>query len=158
MATDFENGTKKTIDLSVKAQQMTAEVLRTVIREFLKGNSEKKGRISYRQLQKQSISKLESIEISEKNTGDFLKTARKYDVDFALKKDKNSEPPTYHIFFSADKTDNIKRAFTEYARGKNKENGKGEFTREQLQKSAQKIHSQAKKKHRQKEKHRENIR
>lgn len=161
MASDFERGTKKTIDLSVKAERMTAEILKTAMQEFLNGNAEKKGRMSYRQLQKKSISRLENIEIGENNIGDFLSTARKYDVDFALKKDKSEETPTYHVFFSADKTENIKRAFNEYTvKGRNKEQNrsKGEFTREQLKESARRIHSQPKKKHRQREKHRENIR
>ena len=52
----------------------------------------------YRQLEKKSDSKLDSTPVSEDNIGDFLKTARKYDVDFALKADKSTRPATYHVF------------------------------------------------------------
>ena len=99
MPSDYENGAKKTIDISIKAEKMTADVLKSALQEFLSGKAEKKGRMTYKQLQAKSPSKLDSIEVSDRNIGDFLKTARKYDVDFALKRDKSTEPPTYHVFF-----------------------------------------------------------
>ena len=46
--------------------------------------------MSYRQPEKKSDSKLYSTPVSEDNIGDFIKTARKYDVDFALKRDKST--------------------------------------------------------------------
>lgn len=90
MANDYENGTKKTIDLTIKAEKISSDILKEALQEFMAGKAEKKGRMSYRQLEKKSDSKLDSIEVSEENIGDFLKTARKYDVDFALKADKLS--------------------------------------------------------------------
>lgn len=92
MPSDYENGAKKTIDISIKAEKMTADVLKSALQEFLSGKAEKKGRMTYKQLQAKSPSKLDSIEVSDRNIGDFLKTARKYDVDFALKRDKSTEP------------------------------------------------------------------
>ena len=103
MPSDYENGAKKTIDISIKAEKMTADVLKSALQEFLSGKAEKKGRMTYKQLQAKSPSKLDSIEVSDRNIGDFLKTARKYDVDFALKRDKSTEPPTYHVFFPLPK-------------------------------------------------------
>lgn len=158
MPSDFESGTKKTIDISVKAEKMTADVLRSALQEFLSGNAEKKGRMFYRQLQDKSVSKLDSIEVSDRNIGDFLKTARKYDVDFALKRDKNTQPTTYHVFFSAARTEDFKRAFSEYiGKGQGKIKPRGEFTREQLQKDAQRIAGKPRKR-KQREKTRENRR
>ena len=91
-------------------------------------------------MQAKSPSKLDSIEVSDRNIGDFLKTARKYDVDFALKRDKSTQPPTYHVFFSAAKTENFKRAFSEYlGKGQGKSQKRGEFTREQMHQQAQKV-------------------
>ena len=113
MPSDFESGTKKTIDLSMKAEKITADVLRSAMQEFLSGKAEKKGRMTYKQLQAKSPSKLDSIEVNDSNIGDFLNTARKYDIDFALKRDKITSPPTYHVFFSAAKTEDLKRTFTE---------------------------------------------
>lgn len=96
--------------------------------------------MTFRQLEDKSQSKLENIEITENNIGSFLDTARKYDVDYALRRDKSTEPPTYHVFFSAGKSDDFKKAFSEYA---DKMQGKiashGEMSREQLKKSAQSL-------------------
>ena len=155
MPSDFENGTRKTIDISVKAEKMTADILKSALQEFLSGKAEKKGRMTYRQLQEKSVSKLDSIEVSDQNIGDFLKTARKYDVDFALKRDRNN-PPTYHVFFSAAKTEDFKKAFSEYI-GKGQGKKRGEFTREQMQQQAQKIRNKPRKQ-KQREKTRENRR
>ena len=156
MPSDFESGAKKTIDISIKAEKMTADVLKSALQEFMSGKAEKKGRMTYKQLQEKSPSKLDSIEVSDRNIGDFLKTARKYDVDFALKRDKSTSPPTYHVFFSAAKTEDFKRAFSEYL-GKGQGKKRGEFTREQMQQQAQKVASRPRKQ-KQREKSRENRR
>lgn len=158
MANDYENGTKKTIDLTIEAEKISSDILKEALQEFMAGKAEKKGRISYRQLEKKSDSKLDSIEVSEDNIGDFLKTARKYDVDFALKADKSTQPATYHVFFSASKTENFKKAFTEYV-GKNaKTNQRGVFTREQLKREAARVAQSPHRKHRSKERKRETHR
>ena len=156
MPSDYENGAKKTIDISIKAEKMTADVLKSALQEFMSGKAEKKGRMTYKQLQEKSPSKLDSIEVSDRNIGNFLKTARKYDVDFALKRDKSTQPPTYHVFFSAAKTEDFKRAFSEYL-GKGQGKKRGEFTREQMQQQAQKVASRPRKQ-KQREKSRENRR
>ena len=122
LSSDFESGIRKTIDITVKAENITADVLKSALQEFMSGKAEKHGRMTYKQLESKSPSKLDSIEVSSENIGDFLKTARKYDVDFALKSDNSTEPATYHVFFSAAKTDDFKRAFTEYL-------GKGQESR-----------------------------
>ena len=78
MPSDFENGAKKTIDLSVQTEKITSDILKNAMAEFLDGNAEKKGRMTIRQLQKKCHSKLESIEITENNIADFL---QKYYTD-----------------------------------------------------------------------------
>ena len=159
MPSDFESGTRKTIDLSVKAEKITSDVLRSAMQEFLSGKAEKKGRMTYKQLQAKSPSKLDSIEVDDSNIGDFLNIARKYDIDFALKRDKSTSPPTYHVFFSAAKTEDFKRAFTEYAGiGQGKTQKRGEITREMMKKEASRVTSQPRRKHKQREKTRENRR
>ena len=158
MSSDFENDTKKTIDISVKAEKMTSEVLKAALQEFMSGKAEKKGRMTYKQLQDKSPSKLDSIEVSDGNIKDFLDTARKYDIDYALKRDTSTQPPTYHVFFSAAKTEDFKRAFTEYiGKGQGKEKC-GRLTREQMRQEASRVASQPRRKHKQREKSRENRR
>lgn len=159
MASDFESGIKKTIDLSVQSEKMTADILKTAMQEFLSGKAEKKGRMTYRQLEKKSHSKLESIEVTENNISDFLDTARKYDVDYALKKDTSTQPPTYHVFFSADRSDSFKKAFTEYAgKMQDKTQKRGEITREQIKHEASRVADKSRRKHKQREKTRETQR
>ena len=38
MPSDYENGAKKTIDISIKAEKMTADVLKSALQEFMSGN------------------------------------------------------------------------------------------------------------------------
>ena len=156
MPSDFESGTRKTIDITLKAEKLTADVLKAALREFVSGRAEKIGRMTYGQLQKISYSKLDEVVISDQNIGDFLKTARKYDVDFALKSDNSTNPQTYHVFFSAAKTEDFKRAFTEYL-GKGQQPNKAKFSRELLHEQAQRVAQQPRKR-KQREKSRENHR
>ncbi len=159
MPTDFERGTKKTIDISVKTERITSDILKSAMQDFLNGKAEKKGKMSFLQLENKSNSKLDSIEVNNSNIGDFLNTARKYDVDFALKKDKSTNPPTYHVFFSAGRSDNFQKAFSEYAdKVQNKIVNRGEISREQLKKQARKIEIKPRRQQKQREKSKENMR
>ena len=45
---------------------------------------------------------------------EFEKIARKYGVDYAVKKDRSSSPPKYLIFFKGRDADALTAAFTEY--------------------------------------------
>lgn len=109
--------TKKVIDICIQAPAVTKEVLQAALRDFLHNKTEKKGNIKFGELYQRSGGKLESIEVTENNIRDFLGTAAKFDIDFSLKRDKSTQPPTYHVFFATRNTDNFKRAFTEYAVG-----------------------------------------
>ena len=55
-----------------------------------------------------------NIEITDRNIKDFERIARKYGVDFALKKDKTGEIPKYLVFFKARDADALTAAFKEY--------------------------------------------
>ena len=55
-----------------------------------------------------------NIEITDKNIRDFDRVARKYGVDYAVKKDKTVQPPRYLVFFKAKDTDALTAAFKEY--------------------------------------------
>lgn len=96
MSTDFEKGLRKTIDLSVKSKDFTVDVLKSAMNDFLSGKSQKKGRVSMKKLSEHS-GKLENVEV--KDIEDFLSVAKKYDIDYAVKKEPNND--TYHVFFQA---------------------------------------------------------
>ena len=158
MPSDFETGTRKTISLAIQAEKLTSDILKSAMQEFLQGRAEKKGKMSFGQLEKQSKSKLDSIEVTENNIADFLQTAGKYDVDFAIKRDKSANQTVYHVFFSADKTENFKKAFTEYASHiAEKSPKRGEISREQLKKEAVRVSKLPRRKHKEREKKREQM-
>ena len=141
MASDMEQGLKKTLSLSKQATELTSDIMKEMMKTFLSGNAEKKGKISVRQLNKRATEhggKLESIEVSDKNIGDLLSVAKKYDIDFAIKHDSASGE--FHVMFESGKTDNFKRAFTEYANEKQQDIEKQPtVTRQQLRENAQRI-------------------
>jgi len=56
-----------------------------------------------------------SIVITDRNIKSFERVARKYGVDFALRKDASKEPPRYLVFFKARDTDALTAAFKEYS-------------------------------------------
>ena len=73
-------------------------------------------------LGKQSVKSLvrqgagvQNIEITDKNIRSFQLVARKYGVDYALKKDTSSQPPRYLVFFKARDTDALTAAFREFS-------------------------------------------
>lgn len=115
----------RTVTLAVNATKMTANVLKQAISKYLAHCKEKKaekaregpvkpcGKQSVKQLvgQNQGVS---NIEITDKNIKDFERIARKYGVDFALKKDKTGEIPKYLVFFKARDGDALTAAFKEY--------------------------------------------
>ena len=73
-----------------------------------------RGRQSLKQLASQNAG-LANIEISDKNIKAFSRVAKKYHVDFALKKDTSAEQPRYLVFFKSRDADAITAAFQEFA-------------------------------------------
>ena len=66
--------------------------------------------------------------------------ARKYDIDYALKRDSSTSPPTYHVFFTAASTEIFKKAFAEYASGiSEKVSEKSVINREQIKENSRVI-------------------
>ncbi len=135
MSGNLEKDIDKVIDIILQTEKMSADILKSALSDFLKNKTQKKGQVSYGKLTQKFSGKLESIEVTDNNIKDFKQTAMKYNVDYSLKRDKSTSPPTYHVFFSTDKTENFKAAFTEYAHGvseKNKQK-KVEIPREKIQ-------------------------
>ena len=57
---------------------------------------------------------LSNIEVTDGNIKSFEKCARKYSIDFSLKKDTSISPPRYFVFFKAKDVDVMTAAFKEY--------------------------------------------
>ena len=79
----------------------------------MRNPKEKHGKQSVKSLAKQGAS-LQSIEVTEKNIKAFERSARKYGVDFALKKDVASESPRWVVFFKAKDTEAMTAAFQDF--------------------------------------------
>ena len=73
-----------------------------------------KGQQTVSQLTRQGQG-ITNIEISDKNIKDFESIARKYGVDFAVKKDATEQPPKWLVFFKGRDADAITAAFKEYS-------------------------------------------
>ena len=59
-------------------------------------------------------SELTNIEIKDSNIKSFEKVARKYGIQYSLKKDKSVTPPNYIVFFRAKHAEVMNAAFKEY--------------------------------------------
>lgn len=62
--------------------------------------------------QKQGVS---SIDIAKTDLRGFEGVARKYGVDYAIRKDASVDPPKYLVFFKAKDADALTAAFNEYS-------------------------------------------
>src|SRR5690554_6879860 len=110
MQEDIEN---RTIALVVSTGRMTGLVLQSAIRQLLhelerrSANKEPEiphGKQSVKQLIGQNAG-ASNIEINDSNIRVFEKIARKYGVDYALRKDKTSKKPRWLVFFKARDAD-----------------------------------------------------
>lgn len=115
----------RTVTLSISTFKLTGRVLKAALNKYLQHQKERKqekvragpvkpvGKQSVKELvgQNQGVS---NIEVSEKNIKSFDRIARKYGVDYAIKKDKTGDIPKYLVFFKARDADALTAAFTEY--------------------------------------------
>ena len=58
---------------------------------------------------------ISNIEIKKENIKAFEHTAKKYGIDFALKKDTTETPPRYLVFFKGRDADALTAAFKEFS-------------------------------------------
>lgn len=92
--------------------KLTAELLKWAIRQYQKqAHEQKHGKQSVKSLVKQGAG-VQNIEITDQNIKSFERCARKYGIDFALKKDPSQGK--YLVFFKARDTDALEAAFAEY--------------------------------------------
>lgn len=123
-----EDINQKTIAIAIKTSKVTARILKDALRTLLRywrtqrqknahasGKDEvvNHGKKTLKQLQAQGH-ELTSIEITDDNIKSFEHCARKFGVDFSLKKDRTANPPQYYVFFKARDTKVMEAAFREY--------------------------------------------
>ncbi len=116
-----EEITQRTVALSVEAGKLTARLLQQAMKKALEEMEKQKknpqlrhGRQTLRQLMRHNAG-VSNIEITDQNIKAFSATAKKYGIDFALKKDVTGEIPRYLVFFKGRDADAVTAAFREFS-------------------------------------------
>ena len=113
-----EEVTQKTIALVIKTSKLSASVLKAAMRIYLNHQKQKSqkshGKTSVKKLVGEGVG-VSSIEVTDSNIKSFERTASKYGLDFALKKDVSVEPPIYLVFFKGRDVDVMTAAFKEFS-------------------------------------------
>ena len=136
MQEEVEN---RTLTLVVSGTKFTGRLFKAAISKYMAHRREKKlekqrsrdspvtpkGKQTVKQLigQNQGVS---NIEINDPSIKDFERIARKYGVDYAVKKDRSASLPKYLIFFKARDADALTAAFSEYTQKKVKKANRSE--------------------------------
>ena len=123
---------EKTVSLCIRCGKVTASLLKAAMKKALAKMEQEKqklqgqkqpkqdkedktyrGKQSMDKLMKQNV-QLSNIEITDGNIKSFERVAKKYRLDFALKKDSSTKPPTYYVFFKGQDTEMMNLAFKKY--------------------------------------------
>ena len=122
-----EDVEQKTVTLVISGVKLTGRLLKAALSKLLAYMKEKKhekvqgiviphGKQTVKQLVRQNQG-VSNIEIADKSIRDFERIARKYGVDYAVKK-VDGDKPKFLVFFKARDADALTAAFTEYAEKK----------------------------------------
>ena len=121
-----EEVNEKTISLCIKGGKITAQILKAALIKLLaemdkkkqrgkgeKSQCKKTGRQSIKSLQK-SGAQITNIVVTDNNIKSFDRVARKYGIDYSLKKVEQEGKTEYLVFFKAKDVDVMTAAFKEY--------------------------------------------
>lgn len=114
---------QRTVTLTISGARLTGRTLKWAIGQFMNHRNKAKAKsAAVVPRGKQTIQELvgqnqgvQNIEISDKNIKDFDRVARKYGIDYAVKKDTTEAVPKYLVFFKARDGDALNAAFREYS-------------------------------------------
>ena len=108
----------KVVAIAIKGGRITAEVLKKALAKFIEEieKAEKqasqpktyRGKQSIKHLVEQNAA-ISNIEVTDGNIKSFERTANKYGIDYALKKDTSEQPPRYLVFFKGRDVDVMTR-------------------------------------------------
>jgi len=153
-----EEVNEKTISLCIKGGKITAQILKAALIKLLaemdkkkqqrrgeKGQCKKIGKQSIKSLQK-SGAQITNIVVTDNNIKSFDRVARKYGIDYSLKKVEQEGKSEYLVFFKAKDVDVMTAAFKEYTSETLKKQ-KRESVRQKLEKVKEELsnHRQLKK-------------
>ena len=125
----------------IRTSKLTTGTLKAAMKMYLdhrKQNIQKThGKTSVKKLVGDGVG-ASSIEVTDSNIKSFERVARKYNVDFAVKKDKTVNPPKYMVFFKGKDADVVAQAFKEFVYGNEKRKNRTSV-REKLKNLKQKV-------------------
>ena len=158
MQEEVEN---RTVNLAVSTTKLTARTLIRAFRWYLMHRGQKRlrkqmqhpheeGKQSVNDLLKSGVS-TDKIELPDGSAKDFCKVAKKFGVDYAIRKDKTQDPPRYIVFFKAKDTEVLDQVVKEYISVTDKKNEKASV-REQLKQEKAAARAEAKEKAKEKKK------
>jgi hypothetical protein len=112
----------KAVTLVIQGAKLSGRLLAKALRQVLAAQKARRQKRRMPQIYKgkQKLKDLigqnagvTSIDVSKSGIRDFEQVARKYGVDFSLKKDSSVEPPKWLVFFKARDADAMTAAFRE---------------------------------------------
>jgi hypothetical protein len=125
-------GGKITGELLEKALKKLIEELEKTEKQVFKPKSYQ-GKQSVKHLVQQN-SAISNIEVTDGNIKAFQRTANKFGIDYALKKDSSEMPPRYLVFFKGRDIDVMTQAFKEFTakegKRQEKQSVRGKLSRE----------------------------
>lgn len=110
----------KSIALSSKTIKLTSRGLYKMVLMYLKHHKNKqvypdipKGKQTVKQLAEKD-SGMSCLDMKDEGMRIFHRTMKKYSIDYAVTKNKNTDPPTHTVFFKGKDSDVITKAFEEF--------------------------------------------
>ena len=107
---------QKTFNIVVSTTKLTARTILNAGKAAIQQQQAKMagGKQSVRMLLRQNRG-VSSVEIDKTNIRGFERYAKKYGIDYAIRKDNSEMPPRYLVFFKAPDAEAFNLAFKEYS-------------------------------------------
>ena len=107
---------QKTFNIVVSTTKLTARTILNAGKAAIQQQQAKMagGKQSVRMLLRQNRG-VSSVEIDKTNIRGFERYAKKYGIDYAIRKDNSEMPPRYLVFFKAPDVEAFNAAFEEYS-------------------------------------------
>ena len=131
-----EEVTQRVVSISFNGAKLTASLLAKALSRFInvekvkaadrhrkvrqtKEQTPKNGKMRLKDLMAQNTGMM-NVEVDNSNIRSFDRVARKYHIDYAVKKDKTQQPPKYYVFFKSRDKDTMVTAFKEFIASNNR--------------------------------------
>ena len=116
----------RTVNLAISTSKLSARTIVSAVKAYLNHRKNVKVKKEHeaeipthgKQTVKELIGQgqgVTNIDIAKTDLRGFEKVARKYGIDYAIRKDSSVDPPHYLVFFKAKDADAMTAAFNEYS-------------------------------------------